>query len=361
MLQSYDEVNLNEEDSYDDIEYQPYELMDYEADTEEKDEAAKKEKDKKEKKLIEESPDVFDFYKTDVEVKRGTESRKMYADLAKTAREKTGPERAKALETACYYMKGLVRKFISNKYITYIEKDRSFKDDLEQEAYMAIMKSLPDYDATKGSPSTYFYTQIKSAMSHATTAHKHQITQADAALKRKIVSIKKRYEDLGIEPSIADYVIETGETMSQIRNILRLIAMDTNTHLESIPQYDQLIAGKSDNNSAFETPENAVMKKMQIEGIIKRMHELFSDTECDMYIRYVVDRETIPAIAKKYHCEANDDRIRRIIEKVEHGMRYDPVARSYIGNRNNPEMNTIQFIPMEGVKHNMDILANLPL
>lgn len=364
MYQSYDKIDLNEEDSFDDLDSH-YELMDYASTSGEDLEDAEKEKKKREKKrkeiLNDDDDGIVDFYKTDANVKRGAESRELYAQLAKTVREEKGPEVQQAMETACYYMKGLVRKFIASRYITYVERDASFKDDLEHEAYLAIMLALPRYDEEKGDPSTYFYYQIKSAMAHLTTASKHQMTQSDAALKKKIKDIRKRYEELGNEPSLADYAIETGETMSQIRNILRLMSIDNNTHLESIPQFDQLIAGKAEFNNNYETPENLVVRKMQMESIIKRMHELFNEDECDMYIRYAVDGESISSIAREYGFENNDDRIRRIIERVEHGMRYDPIARSYMGIHRGPEVNSIQFIPLEGVRDNLDKLAEIPL
>lgn len=140
--------------------------------------------------------ELFDFYKTDAKIKKGMESKEFYAQLAKTVREKTGNERKEAMESACFYMKGLVRDFIFKRYMTYIERDPEYKEDLEHEAYKAIMENLPRYDATKGAPSTFFYYHIKSALSHTTTTNKHQMTQADAVLKKKILKIRAEYENL---------------------------------------------------------------------------------------------------------------------------------------------------------------------
>ena len=81
------------------------------------------------------------------------------------------------------------------------------------------------------------------------------MTQADAVLKKKILKIRAEYEKLGKKPTEADYMLETDETLSQIRNALRQLNMDFNTHLEAIPQHEQLIAGNPEVNTAFETPE----------------------------------------------------------------------------------------------------------
>ena len=362
MLSVYDEAKLKEEDAYDDSEYQAYETMDYTSEDEETKEQQDEEKTRAlRKRLMNQEDELFDFYKTDAKIKKGMESKEFYAQLAKTVREKTGNERKEAMESACFYMKGLVRDFIFKRYMTYIERDPEYKEDLEHEAYKAIMENLPRYDATKGAPSTFFYYHIKSALSHTTTTNKHQMTQADAVLKKKILKIRAEYEKLGKKPTEADYMLETDETLSQIRNALRQLNMDFNTHLEAIPQHEQLIAGNPEVNTAFETPERATISKMMLQAIVARMHQLFTDEECEIYLRHTLGEETVPTIVRSYHDNKSDDCIRRIIEKIGNDLSSDPVILSLRGGKGAPDLNVIQFVPMEGTKQNVNTLAALPL
>jgi len=379
--------SLKNEDTFDNIDCSEYEIDDYPSgetylsldENEEPDnledledldevndadmaetEAKSKKKSQRKQKMEEE----LNFYTQNVVIERGEKSRKRYAKLAEIARNGTLEEQKNAREEACFYMKGLVLDFITKKYRTYVERDPTYREVLEQEAYLNIIKYLPDYDPLKGLPTTFFFYQIKSAMSRSTNLMKHSISSSDAALQRKIKAIRSEYEKLGREPEIADYMIETGETMSKIRSVLRMMKTDMNTHLEAIEEYDQIIPGDATKNSVFDSPENIVMRKMMCEGIMKRMREIFPEDEINIFLRHAINDESIPSIAKSMKVYTADDKIRRVIEKVRHAIEYDTDIRKLCASHINDNMSkvaTITILPFEGMNENMDTLETIML
>ncbi|MSS38582.1 hypothetical protein [Clostridium porci] len=362
----YDAMNLQMEDAYDDSDYPTYETMEYSNEEDGVDEeltAPQPAKGRKNRKKNDNviTIDEYDFYKTTVKVDRGEVSKQRYAALAKAVLSDDETVCKAAREEACYYMKGLVREFIRKKYRTYIDKDPDFASDLEQEAYANIIKYLPEYDASKGEPSTFFYYHIKSAIAGATNAMKHQVSSADTALKRKIMKINKIYEEFGRKPTLGDYMAETNETMSKIRSVLAMMSTDMNTHLEAIPEYDQLIAGDAHVNRMFESPENIVIKNMTFEAVVQRLNAMFTKMEVDIFMRYTYHQEPIPSIAKSFSING-DDKIRRIIEKVKHGIQYDPQARAaYFGSIGHPQASVVEFLPIESTNEAIDLLSAIAL
>lgn len=360
----YNKTNLINDDSYEDTDYQEYEIMDYsnqELSLEEEEKAEEKRNFKVSQCAVEDDP--FAFYNKKLDVERGEKSRERYARLAQIARTGNEEERREALAEACFYMKGCVRKFIGKFFWTYVVNDPGYANDLEQEAYFNIMKYLPFYDPKKGLPSTYFYRHIQSAMVTSTNQMKHSITPEDAALKRKIKRVQHQFEKLGRTPVIADYIIETGETMSKIRSVLRMMNMDINTHLEAIEDYDQFIAGNPNDNCMYDTPENIVIKNMVFEAVEKRMNELFSPDEVEIFNWYAINGESISTIIMKRGGTEPDDKIRRIIEKIRHAIQYDVNIRRLImgsSQRNRtPDAAVVTLLPLEGENENMDLLENV--
>ena len=308
-------------------------------------------------------PELYDFYKTYVEVERGDLSRQRYAKLAVMAREGTEAEKKAAREEACFYMKGLVKQFLQS-YTTYIRNDFSYAEDLEQEAYYNIIENLPLYDPDKGLPSTFFYLHIKSAMVTTTNRMKHSITASDATLQRKIKQIQSEYKKLDRVPELADYAIETGETMSKIRSMLRIMDNGPDTHLEAIEHFDQIIPGDSTGNSSFELPENQVVNKLLIEGVIKRMNELFSPDEIEIFLRNTINSESIPSIAASMGCTGANDKIRRLVQMIRHAAAYDTEIRrlcSHYIKGHVTNLNIVTILPLQGENENMDLLETVDL
>lgn len=353
---------LREEDLFDDLNCSEYEMEDYSSDEDEtlvtKEDIAGKTDNRR--KVAADTED--NFYSKRVTVERGEKSRQRYARLAELARNGTEEEKKQAKEDACLYMKGYVRDFINRSFKTYVEKDPQYAEDLEQEAYFNIMKYLPDYDPQKGLPSTFFSRNILSAMVGTTNQMKHSISSSDAALQRKIKKVKKEFEKIGRKPDIADYMIETGETMSKIRSVLRMMDIDKNTHLEAIEEYDQLIPGDPSVNSMYESPESHVIKKIMFESVIQRMHELFPKEEINIFLRNAIGDETIPTIARAIGDGSADDRVRRTIEKIRHAIAYDAEIRSLCSSylkRDNLDVAVVTILPIEGEDDNMDLLERV--
>lgn len=355
---------LHEEDLFDDFNCSEYEIEDYTSDEDETSAAEEGVLDRTDNRRKTAADTEDDFYNKRVTVERGEKSRQRYARLAELARNGTEEEKKQAKEDACLYMKGYVRDFIKRSFRTYVEKDPQYAEDLEQEAYFNIMKYLPDYDPKKGLPSTFFSRNILSAMVGTTNQMKHSISSSDAALQRKIKKVKKEFEKIGRKPDIADYMIETGETMSKIRSVLRMMDMDKNTHLEAIEEYDQLIPGDPSVNSMYESPESRVIKKIMFENVIRRMHELFPTEEINIFLRNAIGDETIPTIAKAIGDGSADDRVRRTIEKIRHAIAYDAEIRSLCSSylkRDNLDVAVVTILPIEGEDDNMDLLENIIL
>lgn len=352
------EINLHEEDSFDDPKCSEYELGNYFVASDESERMNENPKMKNDTSI-----ENDDFYARRITVERGEKSRVRYARLAELARNGTEEEKKQAKEEACLYMKGYVRDFIRRSFRTYVERDPDYAEDLEQEAYYNIMKYLPDYDPQKGLPSTYFSRNILSAMAGSTNQMKHSISSSDAALQRKIKRIRNEFEKLGRNPKIADYMVETGETMSKIRAILRVMDMDKNTHLEAIAEYDQLIAGDPTTNLMFETPENLVMKKIIFESILRRMDELFPKEEINIFLRNAIYEESIPTIAKNIGDGFVDDKVRRTIERIRRAIAYDVEIRSLCSNylkRDNMDAAVVTILPTKGDEDNME-MREIPL
>lgn len=357
-----DTKSLRNEDSFDDNDYAEYETMDY-FDAAGEDNERKTLKDVQKKTRKREEREQLDFYKCKVKVERGEESRKRYTRLAEIVRTGSEAEKQKAREDACLYMKGFVRDFIRRSFCTYVERDPGYAKDLEQEAYFNIMKYLPFYDSEKGLPSTFFFRHIQSAMVSTTNQMKHSISPSDAVLQRKIRRINKEFEKIGRTPSIADYMVETGETMSMIRSVLRMMNTDMNTHLEAIEEYDQLIAGDPAVNSAYESPESQVLRTITYENVIRRMRELFPHDEIQVFLRYAIQEDPISVIAKDLGL-SGDDKVRRIIEKIRHGIAYDAEIRSLCSGyikKNPSDMAVINILPVAGENENMDLLETIAL
>lgn len=361
--------NLHEEDLYDDLNCSDYEVGDYfDASIEddvpdiEKD-PVKNKKSVKRKKDTDADAETEDLYSKRVTVERGEKSRMRYARLANIARTGTEEEKKQAKEEACLYMKGFVRDFIGHSFRTYVEKDPDYAEDLEQEAYFNIMKYLPDYDPEKGLPSTFFSRNILSAMVGITNQLKHSKSSSDAALQRKIKKINAEFEKIGRKPDLADYIVETGETMSKIRAVLRMMNI-VNTHLEAIEDFDAYIGGDPAVNSMYETPENRVIKKIMFESVLRRMHELFPQEEISIFLRNAINDESIPAIAKDIGNGSVDDRVRRTIEKIRHAIAYDAEIRSLCSSylkHDNLDVAVVTILPIEGEQDNMDLLEHVIL
>ena len=186
------------------------------------------------------------------------------------------------------------------------------------------------------------------------------MSSSDSALKRKIKRLQKEYCELGVTLTVADIQRETGESQSKIIAVSKAMEMDNNTHLEAIEEYDQLIAGDPIKNRSYESPEKLAIEHITLSNIIKRGCEMFGCEKMGIYLRNKAAEESIQEIAKSYGGKYNDDKIRRIIEEVQHGMDHDwrirQLGAGHIRDNDIGGDPFLPILPVSGQNDNMDLL-----
>lgn len=358
----YNDQDLGMEERFDDLDCASYEIADYNAEdlalpgwTEEDREASVKSSYKKQKKAPE---DCENLYTRTVKIEGEEASKKRFIRLRNSVLYGTKEERDAANEEACLYLKGLVIQCINQRYLNYIQKDPDYRNELMNEAFFNIIKYLPKYDPDKGQPSTFFYFYIQSALATVTTRVKHHTSSSDSALKRKIIALRRKFKEFGQQPSAADISLQTGESMSKVQSVMRIMDYDTNTHLEAFEQYDQFIPGNPEYNQSYESPERLAIQHTIVEEILKRGRELFDDATFNIYLRNMVDNEAIRDIAQSLG--VNDDKIRRTIESVQHGMEHDWKVRrlgaGYIRDNDDEDPYALPIVSLKGQCENMELL-----
>ena len=105
-----------------------------------------------------------------------------------------------AHEGACRDLEFFIMSLISRSFSTYIEKDRSFYEDLMQAGRMGIIMTLPKYDPDKSMPTTYFFNPIKHEMVLQVNMMKHDTKSHVATTKRKIQEVDRRFARHGLTP-----------------------------------------------------------------------------------------------------------------------------------------------------------------
>ena len=372
-------LNFSIDDSYDDSDYADYETKDYDEpnfnsesefddddDYEPKVKGGYGRKTSKNKKgdKSEYFDDEKDLYNHTFKIESGERMKELFTKYKEDIVNGTPEEKAEATEKSCAYMVGLIKKEINKGYFNYIKKDPDYYKELMDECFANIIKNLPAYDPDKGQPSTFFTPYIKSALSTTTTVTKHNTSPTDAAPRNKINAIREKYERAyGSQPTIYDYAVETGEPLQKIKYILKMNETERNAHLDSIAEHEELIPGDPNVNTSFVSPENATIQKITIEQIIKRTYQLFDPTSATIYLRNKYNGESIQSIAADYGGKKYDDKIRRIIESVNHTLYHDHYIRKicsgFIGS--SEKIFNVNLLPIEGEEENMDLLEDIPL
>lgn len=367
----YNSATLGAEERFDDPDYAEYEIADYK-DPEPVEEEWEEDIDKpsvresyKKRKDSNIPEEYLNLYTRNVEIEDEEKSKERYVHLRDTVLYGTPEQRAAANEEACLYMKGLILRQIKRSYSTYIQKDPDYVKELMDEAFYNIVKYLPKYDPEKGQPSTFFWFHINSALATTTTQVKHNMSSSDSALKRKIYALYDEYEKRGLTLTASDIMVETNETMSKVLSVLKIMNIDLNTHLEAIEEYDQLIAGDPEFNQAYETPEKTAIQRVTVESIIKRAYEMFPHEKVDIYLRNKMNGESIQELVDSFRGQFSDDKIRRIIEEVQHGLHHDWKVRKlgsgYIRDDDDNDPFALPILPVKGQDENMDLLELLPV
>lgn len=267
-------------------------------------------------------------------------------------------KQAAAIEEACSYLKGFAMKIARRKFWTYLEKDHTYLDDLMSVANIGIIKGFETYNPQQSLPTTWFGLYIHHEMVSETNRMKHEIKSQKAAVKNKILEIKKKYQERGVEPTEADYAFELDLSLSLIKNTLE--ELKNNTIKKNIDDEGMVekIPGDPDRDSYFDTPENIVSRRFAEEFVFKKMKVLFSEKEEQIFMLYLRG-EKYQEIATMLG-EA-EDKIRRIVESCRNSLKYDSEIRALWGDRINGDdvmLARVDILPLEAAESNMDILEN---
>ena len=184
----------------------------------------------------------------------------------------SGNEMAKqaAQEGACKDLEFFIINIITRKFSTYVEKDRSFFEDLMQAGRMGIIMALPKYAPDKGMPTTYFFNAIKHEMVLQVNLMKHDTKSHVATTKRKIQEVDRQFAKYGRTPTLHDYVYCINSPFHRITNALaELKAGNTKTSID-----DPEAAPLADRQSAMRGPEESAISNVNFGRLLAIAREL---------------------------------------------------------------------------------------
>lgn len=175
-----------------------------------------------------------------------------------------------AHEGACRDLEFFIMSLISRSFSTYIEKDRSFYEDLMQAGRMGIIMTLPKYDPDKSMPTTYFFNPIKHEMVLQVNMMKHDTKSHVATTKRKIQEVDRRFARHGLTPELHDYVYSIKCPYHRIVNALAEIkAGNVKTSLD-----DPDAAPLADRQSSMRSPEESAISNINAGKIIRILYDI---------------------------------------------------------------------------------------
>lgn len=166
-----------------------------------------------------------------------------------------------AVETMLNSLKGFIFSCMQKNYPTYIASEYN---DMLQSAYLAIIKSMENYDPELSSPTTYFAIYIKQGIQ----LHLNKQTNPTSVYYR---GINKKIRD--IDP---DGVLDNEEVAKicgvSKRTIVNAREVDAVAHKISIED-------KPNEKSSFCLPEEHIIKEVEIEAFYKYLNSALSTTE----------------------------------------------------------------------------------
>ncbi len=216
-------------------------------------------------------------------------------------RDSTSPDpavRQAAIEGACRDLEFFIMYLITRKFGTYVEKGRSFYEDLLQAGRLGIMTSLRKYDPEKSMPTTYFFNPIKHEMGLQVTTIKSDSKSHVVTTKRKIQEVDRLFEKYGRKPELRDYVYSIKCPVHRITNALAEIeAGNVKTSID-----DPEAAPLADRQSSMRGPEESAMSNMNAGKILKILYEIEPRKEIvDCFIdRSLSGRQKTSELAQKY-------------------------------------------------------------
>lgn len=175
-----------------------------------------------------------------------------------------------AHEGACRDLEFFIMSLITRSFRTYIEKDRSFYEDLMQAGRMGIMMALPKYDPDKSMPTTYFFNPIRHEMVLQVNMMKHDTKSHVATTKKKIQEVDKRFARYGRTPSLHDYVYNIKCPFHRI--VIALAEIKAGNMKTSIDDPDA--APLADRQPSTLSPEESAISNINAGKIIRILYDI---------------------------------------------------------------------------------------
>jgi len=228
-----------------------------------------------------------------------------------------------AAEGACRDLEFFMISIINKYFSTYIEKDRSFYEDLMQAGRMGIIQALPKYAPDQAMPTTYFFYPIKHEMVLQVNSMKHDTKSHVATTKRKIQEVDKMFARYGRTPTLHDYVYSIKCPFHRIVNALaELKAGNVKTSID-----DPDAAPLADRQSSMRSPEENAISNVNAGRIIKIAYEVEPRreiVECFLDLRLGGKVKT-SELERKYGIPASE--ITEGVRNLENLLRYHPDMR----------------------------------
>lgn len=248
-------------------------------------------------------------------------TRELFAELSKIAKDGTEIEKKGAREEACNQLEYFLRSIIKTHFVSYIQTDPEYYNDLMIAGQCGIIQSLPGYDPDKGMPTTYFYPRIMHEMVLENSLLKHGVSVKSFIIRRKMFKIDSMFEAWGRIPTTADYSLLTGESINVINN-LRFLWEVGNPVREPDELKIEQSAGMS--NSYYMNPERAFLNKTAMKLLRDKVNQKFMIKDQEIFrchIKGMKAAEIAKKIGKK------EDYIRSVIESCCNALKYDPDIR----------------------------------
>lgn len=236
----------------------------------------------------------------------------------------SGNEMAKqaAQEGACRDLEFFIINIITRKFSTYVEKDRSFFEDLMQAGRMGIIMALPKYAPDKGMPTTYFFNAIKHEMVLQVNLMKHDTKSHVATTKRKIQEVDRQFAKYGRTPTLHDYVYCINSPFHRIMNALaELKAGNTKASID-----DPEAAPLADRQSVMRGPEESAISNVNFGRLLEIARELEPRDEIIQCFLELGDGKVKTAeLAEKYGLAPSE--ITEGVSNLKNLLRYHPEMR----------------------------------
>lgn len=231
--------------------------------------------------------------------------------------------RRKIKDEVCRLLDPKICQLIRRRFRTYLCSDPDFFWDLKAAALCAVMEKLPEYDPLKGEPFTYFYPYIMHELVDETSRMKHGVHGAFFSAQKRMIKIRKDYEDSNRSPDIADYACAMGLPLQSVRNLLIESSMKT-ISLDGL--LCDITPGDGEVNGRYLSPEEIMIRRDSFAFLLNKINMKFSALEKVIFFMYL---DGLRAAEIGRRIGKSNDQILRVIESCRHTLQFDLEIRDY--------------------------------